>query len=130
MKRNDRNKAASHSRAKGSRGESLAGKYLENQGYRILEYNYHCRYAEIDIVAMDGDTLVFCEVKYRTTGDPALIVESVTSEKQRKISLGALFYMRQHRLHNLPCRFDVIGICGCSGSSVMLLKNAFEYIGD
>lgn len=53
-------------RSVGARYEQIAGKYLEQQGYQILQYNYHCRQGEIDIIARDGEYLVFCEVKYRT----------------------------------------------------------------
>ena len=53
-------------RSVGARYEQVAGKYLEEQGYQILQYNYHCRQGEIDIIARDGEYLVFCDVKYRT----------------------------------------------------------------
>ena len=55
--------------------EKIAGEFLEKQGYRILEYNFRCRYAEIDIVAKDGEYLVFCEVKFRKTGGLSAALE-------------------------------------------------------
>ena len=55
-------------RKTGAEYEQKAGAYLEGQGYEILEYNYRCRTGEIDIVARDGEYLVFCEVKYRASG--------------------------------------------------------------
>ncbi|WP_251388543.1 YraN family protein [Mediterraneibacter agrestimuris] len=107
----------------GSKYEHIAGRYLEQKGYRILEYNYHCRRGEIDLIAQDGEYLVFCEVKYRRgrmTGSP---VEAVDVYKQRKLWKTAEYYLLRHRLYNVPCRFDVIGI---EDSKITLIKNAFE----
>ena len=106
--------------------EKIAGDYLEKLGYNILEYNFRCRSGEIDIIAKDGEYLVFCEVKYRTDskkGDP---LEAVTYMKQKKISKCAAYYMMKNGFLDIPCRFDVIGI---SEKGINLLKNAFEYAG-
>lgn len=110
-------------RAIGSKYEHIAGAYLERQGYKILEYNYHCRLGEIDLIARDGEYLVFCEVKYRKghmTGSPA---EAVDVYKQRKLWKTAEYYLLRHGLYDVPCRFDVIGIEDCR---ITLIKNAFE----
>ena len=58
-------------RSVGARYEQVAGKYLEEQGYQILQYNYHCRQGEIDIIARDGEYLVFCEVSTAQTAEKA-----------------------------------------------------------
>ncbi len=97
----------------GSRYEEQAAAFLAEQGLVILERNYRCRGGEIDIVAREGKTYVFCEVKYRKTsmsGDPA---EAVDGRKQRKIYLAASWYLREHRLpEDTPCRFDVVALWG------------------
>ena len=110
----------------GSMYEKIAGTYLEGQGYEILEYNMYCRAGEIDIIARDGEYLVFVEVKYRkdnACGDP---LEAVSIKKQRTISKCALSYLKKHRLADIPVRFDVIGILG---EDITLIRNAFEFCG-
>ena len=80
-------------RARGARYEELAAAFLEKQGYVILEKNFFCRTGEIDIIAREGDTLVFVEVKYSkdlAAGDPA---EAVNERKQEKIRKAAAFYL-------------------------------------
>lgn len=109
----------------GSEKERLAGAYLETQGYQILEYNFRCREGEIDIVARDGRTLVFVEVKYRTDGRSGSPMEAVDARKQRKISRTAIFYLLRHGYGEAyPCRFDVVAV---EGSEFLLIKNAFYY---
>lgn len=110
----------------GSGYERLAGKYLETMGYEILEYNFRCRTGEIDIVAREGEYLVFCEVKYRCDGRKGDPLEAVTPAKQRKISQTAMYYIAVNRRTDVPCRFDVIGILG---NKIQIIKNAFDYIG-
>lgn len=106
--------------------ERLAGSYLEKQGYRILEYNFRCRYAEIDIIAEDGGCLIFCEVKYRKGTDMMRSLEAVSIRKQQRISRAALFYMSRKCFMEIPCRFDVIGI---TDTQIRHIKNAFYYTG-
>lgn len=115
-------------RQTGSSYEQLAGRYLEEQGYQILEYNYHCRYAEIDIIAEEGGYLVFCEVKYRCAVSDAEVLAAVDIRKQRRICRGALSYMHEHKITDTACRFDVIGFNGSIDSRITLIKNAFDYI--
>ncbi len=85
------------------------------------------RQAEIDIIAIDDDTYVFVEVKYRQSGTAGTSLEAVTPSKQKKISAAALFYMNQKQLsiYKTNIRFDVIGI---DGDAVTHIKNAFSYI--
>lgn len=106
--------------------EKIAGKYLEEQGYQVLEYNYRCRGGEIDIIAKDGGYLVFCEVKYRNTEEKGHPFEAVSLAKQRRISKCAMYYVSQKGLSDRACRFDVVGILD---GEIQLLKNAFDYTG-
>jgi putative endonuclease len=110
-------------RKTGAAYEQAAGYYLEQQGYVILQYNYRCRVGEIDLVAKDGDCLVFCEVKYRKTGGSGSPLEAVDFRKQQRIFRCAQYYMMEKRLGDIPSRFDVVGI---EGARVTLIKNAFD----
>lgn len=113
-------------RAVGARYEKQACEYLEKQGYQILMCNYRCKCGEIDIIAKDGDYLVFCEVKYRKNGKKGNPLEAVTPAKQRTISRCAMTYMLSHGFAEVPCRFDVVGILD---DEITLIKNAFEITG-
>ena len=101
-----------------------AGAYLEKYGYKILEYNYRCRQGEVDIVARDGEYLVFCEVKYRSGAGSGYPEEAVDLRKQKKISKCALYYLTVHGLVDVPVRFDVVSI---EGEQFRLYQNAFDY---
>lgn len=122
-----------NNRQTGARYERIAGAYLESQGYRILQYNFRCRQGEIDIIAKDGEVLVFCEVKFRSDLSSGLPEEAVDYRKQRVISRCALYYLTAHGISEVQCRFDVIGILGGGEdtevpfSSICLYRNAFDY---
>ncbi len=91
-------------------GEQKAAEMLLRSGYRILERNFRCRSGEIDIVAMTGMTLVFVEVKSRTSdlyGTPA---ESVTKKKQERIRRTAMYYLKTHDRRYNDIRFDVVEV--------------------
>ena len=111
-----------NNRETGGNYEQAAGFYLEQHGFQILEYNYRCRIGEIDIVAKDGENLVFCEVKYRADQRRGNPLEAVDARKQRKIFQTAMYYMTERHLGDVPCRFDVVGI---EGTKIQLIKNAF-----
>lgn len=94
----------------GSLGETIAARFLEQQGYKILQENWRCALGEIDLVAQDQDTLVFVEVKSRTNaefGPPEL---SVTPAKQRKLIRLALAYTKRYGIKDKCLRFDVVAI--------------------
>ncbi len=112
----------------GSDKEEIAAEYLENKGYFIIEKNYRVRQAEIDIIARDGGTIVFVEVKYRANSGSGHPLEAVNYNKQRQICKGALFYMNQKKisLDNTSIRFDVIGILG---EEITHVENAFDFVG-
>lgn len=111
----------------GKRGEELAAGYLAAAGYRIIERNYRCLFGEMDIVAEEGETLVFVEVKSRRSdayGDPLL---AVGQKKQKQISRIALHYLAEHRLRQRPARFDVVAVKLLpEGQRIELIRNAFE----
>ena len=91
-------------------GESLAVKHLKARGYKILAQNYRARRGEIDLIARDGEFVVFVEVKTRRSLKFGLPQAAVTWQKQRQISKVALAYLQAHNLLDAPCRFDVIAI--------------------
>jgi putative endonuclease len=111
----------------GKKGENIAVAYLKSHGYRIVERNYKCLFGEIDIVAKDGNTVVFVEVKSRKSeefGDPQV---AVGLEKQKKISKISLKYLEEKHLYPCNARFDVVAIkMLLSGNKVELIQNAFE----
>lgn len=110
----------------GTEKEKLAGAYLEKNGYEIIEYNFRCRKGEIDIIAKDGEYLVFCEVKYRSGTSAGTPLDAVDYKKQKIISRCALFYITKQRLSDMPCRFDVVSV---TNKEIQVLKNAFDYAG-
>lgn len=91
-------------------GEDLAARALEARGYAILERRYRTDRGEIDIVAEDGDTLVFVEVKARADREFGSAAECVTSAKQRRVARMAAEYLAVHHVANRACRFDVVAI--------------------
>lgn len=115
-------KGRQNNRKVGTDYEQAVGYYLEQQGYLIVEYNYRCRMGEIDLIAKDGEYLVFCEVKYRKDGRKGAPIEAVGPKKQRTLYQCALYYLTVHRLNESPCRFDVIGI---EGGKITHIRDAF-----
>ena len=115
----------------GSYGEFLAKKYLQNQGYKILEENFRNKLGEIDIIALDGKTICFVEVKTRQSLDQGQPYEAVTPWKIRKLSQLAVSYLK-YKYHSLeiPSRFDVISIVRdkTNVSRIQHIKNAFDVI--
>ncbi len=110
----------------GKEGEDRAAKYLTGQGYKIIERNYRTRAGEIDLIALHRDVVVFVEVKTRTSdayGSPEL---AVNPRKQRRMIKAALGYITYKRLHQVPCRFDVVAISNGKDQEVELIQNAFE----
>lgn len=113
-------------KAKGVSGEDIAEEFLRQKGYRIIERNFRVRQAEIDIIALDGEVLVFIEVKMRLTLVAGFGREAVTKAKQNNIRYAANYYIMKHRLENRFCRFDVVEITPDNGTvNVELIQNAF-----
>jgi putative endonuclease len=94
----------------GKKGEEVALRFLKKKGYKIIEKNYVCKMGEMDIIAREKDTLVFVEVKTRTSmafGPPQL---AVNSAKQMQLSKVALYFLKENRLEDIKARFDVVAI--------------------
>lgn len=94
----------------GARGERLAVRHLKRLGYRILKTNYFCPMGEIDIIAADGDTLVFVEVKTRRSDEAADPENAVNFHKRRQVTRAAKHFVSSLPNGNLPCRFDVVSV--------------------
>jgi putative endonuclease len=111
----------------GKEGESIAVQYLIKNGYKILETNYRTKLGEIDIIAKDKKTIVFVEVKARRSvhfGSPKW---AVTPQKQKKISMVALYYLKTTDQSNVNARFDVVAItANRDRPQVEIIKNAFD----
>ena len=99
------------------------GIYLEQEGYEILEYNYRCKTGEIDIIAKEGQTLVFVEVKYRKDDKKGYPAQAVDQRKQQKIRKSAMIYLKKNHLSfEQQMRFDVVEILG---KKIRVIKHAF-----
>jgi len=113
-------------RQRGTAGEDAAAEYLRNNGYRILERNYRFRRGEIDIVAQDGATLVFVEVKARHSTEFGTPEEAVTYRKRNQLRKIARGYLFDRKIGERECRFDVIGIEYENGTPLLRhVKDAF-----
>jgi len=115
-------------RARGIRGEDLAVTYLKKKGYKVIERNYRCQWGEIDLIAREGDTLVFVEIKSRTSSGFGLPQDAVDRFKQEKLVQVARAYMAEHRLtEDISMRFDVVAVqLTPSGPEMELIKDAFQ----
>lgn len=112
----------------GNEGEKSASDFLCRNGYSIIEKNYRTRYGEIDIIAKDGGTVVFVEVKTRRGsslyGPPEFAVDS---RKQNQIIKTALSYIAFKKINSSGFRFDVVSITRGNGKDrIELIKNAFS----
>ncbi len=110
----------------GRRGERAAEKYLRRSGYRIVKRNFRAAGAEIDLVAIDGDILVFVEVKTRRSRDAGAPEEAVDERKQKQIRRAAEMFATRYRADDVTMRFDIIAV-DASGERLVieLLRNAF-----
>lgn len=109
----------------GRAGEDVAASYLESLGWEILDRNVHFRVAELDIVALDGATIVFVEVRTLTRSRGVRAVDSVRGAKHRKLTLAARIYLQRAREFSRAARFDVIGVDGRRGVIVDHVRSAF-----
>lgn len=107
----------------GREGEETAALFLRNKGYSIIETNFKCRAGEIDIIALDGEYLVFAEVKYRKNNLYGSGLEQIDIRKQKKIIKCAEYYLVSHPGDYQP-RFDAIEI---SPDGIVHLEDAFDY---
>jgi len=111
----------------GKKGEEIALRFLKKKGYKIIERNYVCKLGEMDIIAREKDTLVFVEVKTRTSmafGPPQL---AVNSTKQMQLSKVALYFLKEKHLEEVKARFDVVAVLlRPRGDEIELIKDAFD----
>lgn len=92
----------------GNTGEALAAYFLQQRGFRVLARNWRYKQLELDIIAMHGDTLVFVEVKTRTSGGMSAPVEAITPRKKASCIRAGRAYLAAHNLWQSPCRFDIV----------------------
>ena len=110
----------------GQKAEDMAVRYLKKRGYKILERNYRNRNGEIDIIARDGDALVFVEVKARRSERFGTAKAAVTIHKQRQVSKVALGYLKLTDQSGVKARFDVVTVDRREGRhAIHLIRNAF-----
>src|SRR5262245_39665352 len=120
--------ATDHRQSLGKLGENLACAALKQRGYAIIATRYRTRAGEIDIVARDGDTTVFVEVKSRAGDEFGGAAAAVTAWKQRKVALMAMDYLARHRLEDTACRFDVVTVEVFDGKppEIEIYQHAFD----
>ena len=114
-------------RSGGDWGEALVAEYLRSMGHRIVASKYSCRFGEIDLIATDGDTICFIEVKLRTNLECGLPREYVTVAKKKRLKKTASFYLSTHDPDS-SCRFDVAEVYTDAGRNPD--NTRIEYIED
>jgi len=113
----------------GDEGERLAARYLRRQGFRILARRYRTAMGEIDLIARDGKSIVFVEVKTRRSEAAGLPHEAVDLHKQAQLTRLALAFLKRFRLLEQPARFDVVSIVWAAAAcppEIIHYRNAFE----
>jgi putative endonuclease len=112
---------------KGKEGERAAAEYLSSSGIKILDRNFRCPLGEIDLVAKDGKTTVFVEVRARQADGICSPEESITMYKRRRLTRAALWYLKQRGLLDSPARFDVVAVrWNGEEPEINWIVNAFE----
>ena len=130
-KKSDRN-GTDATASLGNRGEALAERFLKKQRYKILARGSRNKLGELDLVALDGQTIVFVEVKTRKSTDKGHPADAVDERKQVKLTRLALSFLKRHRLLDHSSRFDVIAITWpdeVKDPTIEHFKNAFESTG-
>lgn len=113
----------------GDQAEALTAAYLERNGLRILERNYRARGGELDLIALDGETLVFVEVRYRKSARFGGAAASIDARKQQRLIHAAQVYLLKHpRQANRPCRFDCVLLDTLQSAQIDWIKDAFQLI--
>lgn len=115
-------------RIEGSKWEQIAESFLRGRGLETLERNFNCRMGEIDLIMLDGQTLVFTEVRYRADSRHGSGAESVTFAKQKRIITAARIFLGSRKHHpSQTCRFDVISIGREEGRTLInWIRGAFD----
>ncbi len=113
----------------GDLAEALAATYLSQQGLQILERNYRVRGGELDLIALDGETLVFVEVRYRKNARFGGAAASIDARKQQRLIHAAQVYLLKHPRQALrPCRFDCVLLDALHRPQIDWIKDAFQLI--
>ena len=110
------------SRALGAQAEARAAEFLQRKSYRLVDRNWTCKGGEIDLVCLDGDTLVFVEVRARSSSSHGTPLETVVDLKRRRLIRAASIYLHVKKREDSACRFDVVAI---SGDTVEHIEDAF-----
>ena len=111
----------------GKLGEDLALKKITGLGYKCITRNYRCSLGEVDLIARDGDCLVFMEIKTRRSKSLGYAKEAVNARKKRQLSKVALAYMKANNCCDVKSRFDVVAITMRGGKEqIEVIKNAFD----
>jgi putative endonuclease len=111
----------------GRLGEELAFKRIKRLGYKKIVRNYRCPLGEVDLIANDGDTLVFIEIKTRRGMSVGYVKEAVNARKKRQLSKVALAYMKSNDCCEARARFDVVAVSlGGGKPQIEVIKNAFD----
>lgn len=110
---------------KGSAAEQRAAAFLQQQKLTFLESNYRCRFGEIDLIMQENDTVVFVEVRMRSSDRFGGAAASITAAKQTKLIRAARHYLARQD-DDFPCRFDVILISGTRENEIEWIRNAFD----
>lgn len=108
----------------GALAEQLAAQYLQKQGLKLLQTNYNCRFGEIDLILLDGNTHVFVEVRLRSSTAFGGAAASIDARKQAKLIRTAQHYLSCFQPLP-PCRFDAILMQSTDSHKIVWLKNAF-----
>jgi putative endonuclease len=112
----------------GAWGEEIASQYLESKGYRIRARNWRTQEGEVDLVAEEGETIVFVEVKTRTSKDFGWPEESITPVKRRRLQRVALAYLLDQDLSDIFWRIDVVAIDRTSSGAVERLEHYIDAV--
>lgn len=115
-------------KAFGQKGEAAAARYYLDRGCRLLAHNYRTRMGELDLVLMEGNTVVIVEVKSRSKTSRGPAAEAVGPAKQRRIILAAQRFLQQSGLSEQPVRFDVAEVTPAAGGGLLVhcIRSAFE----
>ncbi|MFN0116842.1 MAG: YraN family protein [Elusimicrobiota bacterium] len=106
----ERGKKEGYRQRLGKEGETKALEFLENKGFKLIEKNYRCREGEVDLICQDKNTIVFVEVKNRTSETYGLPQEAVTLNKKRKMIKAALTFLQEKNMWDQSVRFDVVSV--------------------
>lgn len=103
-------------------GEAAAGDFLERRGYRIIARNFRCPFGELDLIAQQGEAIVFVEVKARTTADFGEPFDAITAQKQRRLTRLATYYLKGRNWLRRPARFDAVSVTVAPDGAVLKIE--------